>query len=59
MRSRILENVGKRDIGRKFCTECLSPFLWTGVTLANLSEFGTIPMVIDKLNIIERGVAIA
>lgn len=43
----ILEIVGKKEIGLKLFGSCLSPPLWRGTTLANLSKSGKIPVFIN------------
>ena len=55
--SNTLEKVDKTEIGLKLPMTCLSPPLWTGMTLAILSPSGKTPELIDLLKILASGFA--
>ena len=53
-----LEIVGNKEIGLKLFGSCLSPPLWRGTTLANLSKSGKIPVEIEVFINVVRGCTI-
>ena len=53
--SKILETIGRSEIGLKFLGSVLVPFLYKGLSLATLQSFGKWDSLIDKLQMCVMG----
>ena len=53
--SKILETIGRSEIGLKFLGSVLVPFLYKGLSLATLQSFGKWDSLMDKLQICVMG----
>ena len=57
-RSKTLDTIGNREMGRWFSTWSFAPFLWTGTTLASFQSLGRDPSCSDLLKILHKKGAI-
>ena len=57
-RSKTLDTIRSREMGREFSTLSFASFLWTGTTLASFQSLGRDPSCSDLLKILHKEGAI-